>query len=206
MVNKLWVSLSKPPPPQSHPRKKSLKCRRKKFSVFIRKKEYEKSCSRWFRCVLKNKEEFHLQWDEKESVRVWVQLKSEEGDGEGNWERFFSCPTEQKKFSAVCAVGEHRTQKPEELNCVYKSDNCWETKSFTVEFLTLYFFSPFFCCSFVENESRFSVFLAQISSRKHLSDESFFSPVTRRSEQRRIERIYQMEGERKTLQLFMSGF
>lgn len=166
-----------PSPLSSHPLafhatsnpEKSLKCRRKKFSVFIRKKEYEKSCSRWFRCVFKNKEEFHLQWDEKESVRVWVQLKSEEGDGEGNWERFFSCPSEQKS-SVLCVQSESlswRTQKPEELNCVYKSDNCWETKSFTVEFLTLYFFFSFFLL-FVENESRFSVFLAQISSRKHL--------------------------------------
>lgn len=154
----------------SHP-EKSLKCRRKNFSVFIRKKEYEKSCSRWFRCVLENKEEFHLQWDEKESVRVWVQLKSEEGDGEGNWERFFRVHS-NKKSSVLCVQSESlswRTQKPEELNCVYKSDNCWETKSFTVEFLTLYFSSPFFCCcSFVENESRFSVFLAQISSTESI--------------------------------------
>lgn len=35
----------------------------------------------------------------------------------------------------VCAS---KKWNEKELNCVYKSDNCWETKSFMVEFLTLH--------------------------------------------------------------------
>lgn len=91
-----------------------------------------------------------------ESVCV---LKSKRGDGEGKEKRFLStCPTAQKKMKTrfqlcVCSqnLAEHK-KKSEELNCVYKSDNCWETKSFMVEFLTLsvFFSFPLFCLLFRE--------------------------------------------------------
>lgn len=67
---------------------------------------------------------------------------------------------ENKKndFSSVCAA---KNSRAKELNCVYKSDNCWETKSFMVEFLTLYF--PFF----LSKESFLCDFSHNIVTEKH---------------------------------------
>lgn len=164
------MSPHRPPPCKT---KKSLKCRRKKFPVFIRKKEYEKSCSRWFRCVLRSEEEFHLQWDEKNPFEYETNWRVEKVTARATEKGFFRVQP-NKKCSVLCVQSESlswRTQKPEELNCVYKSDNCWETKSFTVEFLTLYFFS-LFCCSsrtkvaflfFSHRFSAESIFLTKVS-------------------------------------------
>lgn len=76
---------------------------------------------------------------------------------------------DRKNHSSLCAAAKkHRlARKAKELNCVYKSDNCWETKSFMVEFLALYFpfrlLLLFFLALFLPPHRRWESFLCDFS-------------------------------------------
>lgn len=92
-----------------------------------------------------------------------VQLRSGRGDVGGQKGFLLSClalsnSTKKRTLQfSVCS----QNSRVKELNCVYKSDNCWETKSFMVEFLTLYF--PFLSSC----KNRFYVIFSQYCNGEH---------------------------------------
>lgn len=89
----------------------------------------------------------------------------------------------------MCAAKNSQRREAKELNCVYKSDNCWETKSFMVEFLTLYF--PSFLCSSSFSSSQRIVFMwfsrNFVTENEKRFEATFFPPVTWRSGKKRKE-------------------
>lgn len=86
----------------------------------------------------RRKEVFLRRLHTKKLWAVLVRLSSEGGDGAQKKGFPLSCPTSDAEKSTWACVCSRKFTK--ELNCVYKSDNCWETKSFMVEFLLLFIF------------------------------------------------------------------
>lgn len=124
-------------------------------------------------------------FDPVQETKLWVSSDWEVEEVTSGAKRFFneSRIAQRKKSRPLCVqpkLSERREAK--ELNCVYKSDNCWETKSFMVEFLTLYF--PFFSlissAFLLEKSLFFCDFPHNIVTEyeKKRSEATFFSPVT----------------------------